>query len=60
MSALQSDLFGLMGEGDIQSCGPEIGLISAQRTQSVNAPLQESITMITVQLMQLMVKPLGL
>lgn len=30
MSALQSDLFGLMGEGDIQRCGPEICLISAE------------------------------
>lgn len=25
--------FGLMGEGDMQSCGPEIGLISAEWMQ---------------------------
>lgn len=30
MLAAQSGLFGLMGEGDIQSCSPQKGLIWAQ------------------------------
>lgn len=38
MSALQSDLFGLMGEGNIQSCGSEICLISAEWMQFVSQP----------------------
>lgn len=42
MSALQSDLFGLMGEGDIESCGPEIGLISPEWMQFVSWPKHHS------------------
>lgn len=38
MSALQRDLFGLMGEGDIERCGREIGLISAEQMQFVSWP----------------------
>lgn len=45
MSALPGDLFGLMGEGDIQSCGPEIGLISAEWMQFVSRPEQKNWTM---------------
>lgn len=50
MSALQGDLFGLMGEGDIQSCGPEIGLISAEWMQIVSRCLTAFIIMLMQQM----------
>lgn len=37
MLAAQSGLFGLMGEGDIQSCSPQKGLIWAQH-EPTNSP----------------------
>lgn len=46
MSALQTDLFGLMGEGDIQSCGPEIDLISAEMDAVCESTLPKGITII--------------
>lgn len=37
MLAVQSGLFGLMGEGDIQSCSPQKGLIWARHEPTNSA-----------------------